>query len=148
MPDREKVIKGLNCCAHIDGINCIYCPYDNTSEDCTALMSMDVLGLLKEQEAEARLLTAEEVKNMEAGTAFGIETYYDHDGERMPGCAWALRTERLILSFFGTMFPDTVTKIPYNTLEMNQNTGKHEKHQYRFWSKKPTFEQCKAVKWE
>lgn len=108
----------------------------------------NAIALLKEQEAEARLLTAEEVKNMEAGTAFGIETYYDHDGERMPGCAWALRTERLILSFFGTMFPDTVTKIPYNTLEMNQNTGKHEKHQYRFWSKKPTFEQCKAVKWE
>ena len=114
----------------------------------TAQSMMEGICLLKEQEAEARLLTAEEVKNMEAGTAFGIETYYDHDGERMPGCAWALRTERLILSFFGTMFPDTVTKIPYNTLEMNQNTGKHEKHQYRFWSKKPTFEQCKAVKWE
>lgn len=105
--------------------------------------------LLKEKEAEARLLTAEEVQNMEAGTAFGIETYYyDHDGERKPGCAWALRSERLILSCFGTMFPDTVTKIPYNTLEKNQNTGKHEKHQYRFWSKKPTFEQCKAVKWD
>lgn len=103
---------------------------------------------LKEQEAEARLLTAEEVQNMEAGTAFGIETYYDHDGERVPGCTWALRTESLILSYFGTMFPDTVTKIPYNTLEKNQNTGKQEKHQYRFWSKKPTFEQCKAVKLE
>ena len=108
----------------------------------------DAIALLEEQEAEARLLTAEEVQNMEAGTAFGIETYYDHDGERMPGCAWALRTERLILSYFGTMLPDTVTKIPYNTLEENQNTGKHEKHQYRFWSKKPTFEQCKAVKWD
>ena len=54
MTDREKVIKGLNCCAHTDGINCIYCPYDNTSEDCTALMSMDVLALLKEQDAEIR----------------------------------------------------------------------------------------------
>lgn len=148
MPDREKVIKGLHCCSHTDGVNCIYCPYDISDTDCTALMAMDVLALLKEQEAEARLLTAEEVQNMEAGTAFGIETYYDHDGEMVPGCTWALRTERLILSFFGTMFPDTVTKIPYNTLEENQNTGKHEKHQYRFWSKKPTFEQCKAVKWE
>ncbi|MBP5442251.1 MAG: hypothetical protein J6Y60_03340 [Treponema sp.] len=111
-------------------------------------MADKILTLLKEQEAEARLLTAEEVQNMEAGTAFGIETYYDHDGKRMPGCAWALRTESLILSYFGTMFPDTVTKIPYNTLEKNQNTGKQEKHQYRFWSKRPTFEQCKAVKWE
>lgn len=49
--DREKVIKGLHCCSHTDGVNCIYCPYDNTDEDCTALMSMDVLELLKEQEA-------------------------------------------------------------------------------------------------
>lgn len=51
MTDREKVINGLHCCAHTDGINCIYCPYDNADEDCTALMSMDVLELLKEQEA-------------------------------------------------------------------------------------------------
>ena len=51
MPDREKVIKGLRCCSHTDGVNCIYCPYDNDGEDCTALMSMDVLELLKEQDA-------------------------------------------------------------------------------------------------
>ena len=50
MPDREKVIKGLRCCSHTDGVNCIYCPYDNDGEDCTALMSMDVLELLKEQQ--------------------------------------------------------------------------------------------------
>jgi len=49
--DREKVIKGLRCCSHTDGVNCIYCPYDNIDSDCTALMSMDVLELLKEQEA-------------------------------------------------------------------------------------------------
>lgn len=52
MDDREKVIKGLHCCAHTDGINCIYCPYDTSDTDCTALMAMDVLELLKEQEAK------------------------------------------------------------------------------------------------
>jgi len=51
MVDREKCIKGLHCCAHTDGSNCKYCPYDNMDEDCTALMSMDVLALLKEHEA-------------------------------------------------------------------------------------------------
>lgn len=51
MPDREKVIKGLHYCTHTDGTNCVYCPYDNADEDCTALMSMDALDLLKEQEA-------------------------------------------------------------------------------------------------
>jgi len=50
MTDREKVIKGLECCAHTDGSNCKYCPYDITGEDCTALMAMDALALLKEQE--------------------------------------------------------------------------------------------------
>lgn len=60
MPDREKVIKGLLCCAHTDGINCVYCPYDNTDEDCTALMSMDVLNLLKEQEAVKPKVTSSE----------------------------------------------------------------------------------------
>ena len=52
MVDREKVINGLHCCSHTDGINCLHCPYDNDGEDCTALMSMDVLELLKEQENE------------------------------------------------------------------------------------------------
>lgn len=50
MADREKVINGLNCCCHTDGSNCAKCPYDNADEDCTALMSMDVLELLKEQD--------------------------------------------------------------------------------------------------
>lgn len=51
MADYGKVIAGLHCCSHTDGTNCIYCPYDISDSDCTALMSMDVLELLKEQEA-------------------------------------------------------------------------------------------------
>ena len=66
MLERQKVIKGLNCCAHIDGINCIYCPYDNTSEDCTALMSMDALALLKEQETRIKELE-EKLRLLEYG---------------------------------------------------------------------------------
>lgn len=54
--DREKVIKGLLCCAHTDGTNCVNCPYDNMYEDCAALMSMDTLALLKEQEERIKLL--------------------------------------------------------------------------------------------
>ena len=66
MVDRDKVIKGLHCCAHTDGINCIYCPYDNVDEDCTALMSMDVLDLLKEQEARIKELE-EKLRLLEYG---------------------------------------------------------------------------------
>ena len=54
--DRVKVIKGLHCCSHTDGINCLHCPYDNDGEDCTALMLMDVLELLKEQEEQIEQL--------------------------------------------------------------------------------------------
>ena len=59
MMDRGKVIKGLHCCANTDGMNCTYCPYGNADEDCTALMSMDVLDLLKEQkEKNEKILAA------------------------------------------------------------------------------------------
>jgi hypothetical protein len=54
MPDREKVIKGLHCCSRTDDDNCCNCPYDVMDSDCSALMSMDVLELLKEQEAVVR----------------------------------------------------------------------------------------------
>lgn len=55
--DREKVTKGLHCCARTDGRSCIYCPYDSAEEYCTAQMSMDVLDLLKSKQAEIERLT-------------------------------------------------------------------------------------------
>lgn len=56
MANMEKVINGLNCCCHTDGSNCVKCPYDTADSDCTALMSMDVLALLKEQDDESKEL--------------------------------------------------------------------------------------------
>lgn len=49
MPDREKVIKGLECCKRKDGSECRVCPYTE-SEYCTEDMVTDALALLKEQE--------------------------------------------------------------------------------------------------
>ena len=60
MVDREKVLKGLECCAYWHG--CKGCPY---IEDCdraegfTAL-ARDALALLKVQ--EPRVMTLEEIK--------------------------------------------------------------------------------------
>ena len=52
MTDREKVIKGLECCLHDEddghGRLCEKCPYD--CGDCRKDLYNDVLGLLKEQE--------------------------------------------------------------------------------------------------
>lgn len=54
MPDREKVIKGLEACSDVyygaDGA-CSSCPYSQTNGDrCLAELVHDAIALLKEQE--------------------------------------------------------------------------------------------------
>lgn len=46
MPDREKVIKGLEHCISADE-TCEGCPYEGTT--CTTTLNADALALLKEQ---------------------------------------------------------------------------------------------------
>ena len=48
--DREKVIKGLECCKRKDGNECKVCPYTE-SEYCTQDMATDALAMLKEQQS-------------------------------------------------------------------------------------------------
>ena len=50
MPDREKVIKGLQYCTHTDGTECPNCPYLH-EDDCVKTLGDDALAMLKEQEA-------------------------------------------------------------------------------------------------
>ncbi len=57
MPDREKVIKGLEHC--IESNSCNGCPYDNNSSKCIFQLHDDVLALLKEQEAVVPTLIRE-----------------------------------------------------------------------------------------
>lgn len=50
MIDREKVLKGLECCADHTGKLCKYCPYDFANNDnCMGDMARDALNLLKAQ---------------------------------------------------------------------------------------------------
>lgn len=51
MIDANKVIEGLNACARTDGKYCGACPYTDEG-DCVAVMSRDVLELLKEQKTK------------------------------------------------------------------------------------------------
>lgn len=49
MPDREKVIKGIDSCLRFNcGKDCTY--YDNCGIGCTEQLRKDVITLLKEQE--------------------------------------------------------------------------------------------------
>lgn len=58
MPDREKVIKGLEVC--IDRkpgkYTCNECPYEIDGNNCEVNMSKDALALLKEQEEQIESL--------------------------------------------------------------------------------------------
>ena len=58
MPDREKVIKGLEICstAHRDGsYHCGDCPYESDEDNvCGEKLCADALALLKEQENEKK----------------------------------------------------------------------------------------------
>lgn len=64
MPDREKVIKGLEICAEKGawhGLDCSMnkaykdCPYYLCETGCVVTIARDALELLKEQEAETEL---------------------------------------------------------------------------------------------
>lgn len=48
MPDREKAIKGLECCGQ--PMMCDECPYDSDMGGCFTNLKADALELLKEQE--------------------------------------------------------------------------------------------------
>ena len=82
--DREKVIKGLECCkwsdaGRYDGYepvyeNCENCPYNNEEElksECCEKLIRDALELLKEQEAEIRQLRL--ALDIAKGTCNGIQ---------------------------------------------------------------------------
>ena len=57
MPDRERVIKGLECCSQMAGEVCRECPYANECEEGEGLLAgsahlaANALALLREQEA-------------------------------------------------------------------------------------------------
>ena len=52
MPDREKVMLGLECCLKAESSDdCVECPYFYGKTDCVRQKNTDALALLKEQEA-------------------------------------------------------------------------------------------------
>ena len=61
MPDREKVIKGLEQCISTDK-TCEGCPYEGTT--CTTTLNADALELLREQEQEISFLKAMQLQTI------------------------------------------------------------------------------------
>lgn len=56
MPDKDKVIKGLECCS--EKHNCLTCPYFCFSATCQDDMNRDALALLRGQKSESQAQTS------------------------------------------------------------------------------------------
>lgn len=134
--DKEKVIKGLECCcAHIVGMSCGNCPYDEQREedgicDCTSELAYDALALLKEQ--EPMVMKLEDVK------AFGWDYCYLEE-ERLPG-----KEYRAVCGDYAL----TCITWPCVTSMRIEHGDESYGKKWRCWSAKPTDEQRQAVKWE
>lgn len=120
MFDREKIIKGLETC-YCPPSKCEDCPYNNLPDEqsCNDVLCVDALTLLREQ--EVRELTIDEWRAWKnAKNRDPICMIYKQDDTHTP--IWVLD-------------PNKVHEPALLMGEIKLFTGK------------PTFEQCKAVKW-
>lgn len=71
MTDREKVVKGLECCRYSLKSHCDECPYIYeglcSTNDCTADLASEAFAMLKEQEAKPVVVTT---------NAYGTKFYH------------------------------------------------------------------------
>ena len=147
MDNKEKVAEDLEAMATV----CLIAA--NTDEDQEnremfadwEVILRKAIELLKDP--EPRLLTPEEIKKMKAGDRLAVEKYIEHDGKIVPNACWSIHTGSLILSLHGTMFPETINRIPYKTLSADEERDGHYKEIFRFWNIKPTSERMMQEPW-
>lgn len=72
MPDREKVIKGLEVCIDREPgeYSCYKCPYEIDANDCEINLSKDTLALLKEHEP-VKQKVSEWLEDSDPGQEYG-----------------------------------------------------------------------------
>ena len=136
MVDKEKVIKGLECCISGNTAICkrVGCPYaeehNGISDTCIDYLMADALALLKAQ--EPRVMTLEEVNALDWD-------YCYLEQERLPGKEYRGMLGKYIMTCV-TWPSITAAKISYGA----ENYGRT----WRCWTSRPTDEQRQAVKWE
>lgn len=148
MTEREKVIKGLECClgdtrADLPNL-CTICPYAHGSyatQTCGKKLREDALALLKTQ--EPRVLTVVQIADLKYHDMVYVE--FKH---------LTKEKYRVMGGFVDQMYKDTDTyeiKAIDITLGVNEIAHCSMKlflNDFRLWTSRPTEEQMKAVKWE
>ena len=148
MTEREKVIKGLECClgdTRTDLPNlCTICPYAHGSyatQTCGKKLREDALALLKAH--EPMVMTAEEITNLKYHDMVYVEFKHPRKEEY-----------RILGGFVDQMYKDIDTaeiKAIDITLGVNEIAHclmKLYLNDFRLWTFRPTDAQREAVKWE
>lgn len=130
MADREKVIKGLECCILRDPDDkqrCSECPYEG---NCVNRLKMDALSMLKAQ--EPRVMTLEEVEVLPYGYVL-IET------DKKNSLHWV---DALLFC------KNTNFSFDFITLEGRARLlGTDYNMEWRCWTSRPTDEQRRETPW-
>lgn len=126
--DREKVIKGLECCKMPDCPD--DCPYCNEGPTCRQNMERDALALLKAE--EPRVLTLEEVK-----AAAGHDVWIEMSGNIEDDVLFTATIEGCGTNGLCTRY-----------VSFNYSLYGIRPYGWRCWTSRPTEGQRKAVAWE
>lgn len=139
MPDREKVIRGLEACNRqsYNGSDCQNCPYYD-DEDTAELpfgicniqdMFDDALALLREQ--EPRVMTFEEIKDN-----MGVPVWVEYaDNENWNGYGVPTSDHKAYIMIYGA------------NAYCAQNARSHNV-KWRAWTSRPSEQQMRDTKWE
>lgn len=128
MPDREKVMRGIEACSDSDiMMQCSVCPYYEIHQRCVTTIMRDAHALLKE--LEPRVMTRKEIEDSD-----GSEFYSEHRDEEY---MYLDHTEGSAY-LMGNIDRLQLTKLRW------EDYGKT----WRCWTARPSDEQRKEVKWD
>lgn len=136
--DREKVIKGLECCMVGDGhsLKCELCPYATVGDDTCQTMDglfADALALLKAQ--EPRVLSVADI--IDVGITPDIIWIERRKEDDVAAGVWQIDHYEMVDGGVVDDLGEEIAEAPeaYNT-------------KWRCWTARPTDEQREAVKWD
>lgn len=136
MPDREKVIKGLE--AHATASGCMKnCPYWRIETlNCSQELAADALALLEAQ--QPRVLTLEEVQALHNNDVVWLED--KGEPKIIPGIV----KSRHLWPHSVAVVTNFMRSDGCTVTGGDEDCGKR----WRCWNKRPTDEQRKAVEWD